>query len=156
MLSSSHWKKRLNPVIVFDFDGVLSESYTHPELVINNQIIPILQTLELDYILCVASKNPRAKLALENMGLSKYFTEIRCGCNFTWGGKYNHEWRISQMTKVGMIQDMLLSLSLKSDHIVYCFDDEKENVDEINKVQTYSAWLIDSKLGLRWEDLESQ
>lgn len=137
------------PVIVFDFDGVLAKPWTHPEKPYD--CIPDIMRLmsETGYILCVASYNPRAKLAIESWKPNineNTFKAIRCGANHIWSDLYLEEWR-KEMSKSKMIASMLQELGLAEDYPVIMFDDDQMNIDEVNKLQNCTAFLIDSEKG---------
>lgn len=70
-------------LLIFDFDGVLrnvaQEKSAVPYPNIAKDIPAIFESG--DYVLAVASFNPRAELFLTRWGLASYFASFRCGSN---------------------------------------------------------------------------
>lgn len=142
-------------LLVFDFDGVLSMMYTMPEKHYP-QIPELLQYLENKYLLCVASYNPRAELSIKNWKLDKYFICMRVGANHIWDHPYDESYR-STLSKAEQITNMIemeiKTLNCAFTEIVF-FDDNLENIKHVNeKLPNIKTVLIDSKFGLRLEDI---
>ena len=122
-------------VLVFDFDGVLSIPWSMPEKYYP-QIPELLQNLSKKCILCVASYNPRAELAIRDYWkLDKYFTCMRSGANHTWNEFYNENYR-KDLCKgnqiVHMLKNEIKELGCKINKITF-FDDDPINIKIVNE-----------------------
>jgi hypothetical protein len=125
-------------VIVFDFDDVLTGSKMIPEAYYE-QIPMLLECLVGKYRVCVASYNPRAKIAIESWGLLGKFDAIRCG---------------EKVDTLDMVYDMLKQLGLKKDHIVYYYCKNRKDSDKITRVQNISVFQPSEDNGPSWEDIK--
>lgn len=154
--NESPWNGKLsNPVLVFGFDGVLAIPYTNPEE--NYEQVPeILKVLSERYIICVASFNQRASVAFSYFSKieQRWIDAMRAGANHGWDvdclDEYNNTGG-DELSKVSMIQSMLMELGLQEDHFVEFFDDDPKNCDEVNKISNFTAWEVDNKIGLSWD-----
>ncbi len=142
----------LNPVIVLDFDGVLGKTFSHPERPLP-EVRNLIRLLSRSYYICVASYNPRAKLAIDDWKQFYGYDAIRCGANFKWSDDYCDEWR-KEMSKSKQIDSMLEELGLGKSHLVYFFDDDQENVDQVNVHKSRTAFKIDTEIGLTFKDVK--
>jgi hypothetical protein len=136
---------------IFDFDGVLSMPYTMPEEYYK-QIPNILSSFNItDVLCCVASFNPRAKLAIEQWKLDHHFIAFRSGSNDIWSNnldEYKQEYRIG-LKKSKQIQSML-SNELKDYKIenIEFYDDDKLNIKEVeNELSHINCCLVDNNIG---------
>ncbi len=141
-------------LLAFDFDGVLAKPYTHPEKHYE-QVPELIKSLSEKYHLCVVSFNPRAKLAIEAWGLSKYFAGIRAGSNEEWTG-YCPEFYRNNMTKATQICNITKYNVSGGVGKIVLFDDDPANIADFRKffpVLGAQAVLIDSLYGLQAEDI---
>lgn len=145
--------KRKNPVIVFDADEVLMIPYTHPEMYYT-QIPGLLEEVSRDHYVCVASKNPRAKLAIEAWKLDSIIDKFRCGAHHEWKTIYQESWR-ECLSKHIMINEMLMELGLPEDHPVKFYDDDKDNFREFAGIESVECHLIKASEGVTIEDIET-
>jgi len=141
-------------VLVFDFDGVLARTYTHPELHYP-QIPKLIKDLSQKYILCVASFNPKAIKAIEAWDLHHYIICIRAGANGVWTGDYKEDFGID-MTKSKQILDMLIELDemgYKTKEITF-FDDTPKNIAAVNEtLPSVKTVLINQTKGVTINDI---
>ena len=156
--------KTIKKLLIFDFDGVLAIKWTRPEEYFH-QIPDLIKKLSHNYILCVASFNPRAQLAITNWGLDDYFTCMRYGANHNWADIYKESYR-ENMTKadqiVHMIENEIDQLNNKTDELgnkfefgdVMFFDDDPENILQVNeKLPWIKTVLIDGNIGIHLSDI---
>jgi phosphoglycolate phosphatase-like HAD superfamily hydrolase len=149
----NHKQKRANSVLIFDFDGVLAQPWTHPELPYKD-VKDVLDRVSEKHFICVASFNPRAALAVADWNLFQPFDAVRCGANHIWDTRYREEWR-KEMSKEGQIKEILKELGLKEAHTVQFFDDDQKNVDAVNAFNcTWTAFLVNNKKGLGFDDVK--
>ena len=144
--------RKKNPLLVFDFDGVLAMPWYHPELPYDN-VRELIRMVSKTHYICVASFNPRAKLAIDDWKQFYGYDAIRCGSNHHWSVVYSNKWRV-EMTKSRQITAMLDELGLSEDHPVQFYDDDQENVDEVNKHQSRTAFKVDGEVGLCFDDIK--
>ena len=143
-------------VLVFDFDGVLAIPYTHPEECYSD-VVELMTMLKEEYILCVASYNPRAEVAIESWGIRDLFSVVLCGANYVWKGKeYDDKDRV-EMRKdrqiVSIIKKELDELQIRYDQVAF-FDDDQENIDLVTKeLPSVTCTFIDNKKGIQLEDI---
>lgn len=140
-----------NDILIFDFDGVLSIPYTHPEEYYP-QIPDLIKELSKNYVLCVASFNPRASLVIKKWGLHSYFSVTREGSNFKWSEEYNEEYR-KGLSKSQQIKDIMKNLfhteEKQYNHNIYFFDDDQDNINEVKeKLSHVKTVFVDNKHGL--------
>lgn len=152
-MSSAKKKKTLH---VFDFDGVLAESWTHPELHFGEARLALSELKKnSSAIMCVASFNPRAELAIRDYWkLDDHFEAFRYGSNKKWDRTYGNHLRIG-MSKSNQILDMISDelADHKFDEIFF-YDDDLLNIKEVNKALPYvKTVLIDSRVGLTLNDI---
>jgi HAD superfamily phosphatase (TIGR01681 family) len=141
-------------VLVFDFDGVLAITWTNPELHFP-QIPALLKALSKKHILCVASYNPRAKIAIEAWDLHHHFTCIRAGANHHWEGEYDENVRadLCKSKQIVSMVDELKGLGHDIDDIMF-FDDDTININVVNeKLPHVTTVLINKYKGIRMEDV---
>lgn len=147
-------KKIRRSILVFDLDGVLrpidEENDTEKPF---KDVPKILTALHKNYIICIASFNPGAKMIIDSWKLKcGPLAAYRCGANQKWDSTYNSEWK-ETMSKSKMIQDMIHELGLVSTHTVQFFDDDQGNVDEVNCIDYMTAFHVDPTDGLTWSDV---
>lgn len=120
-------------LLVFDFDGVLAIPYTMPEQCYSG-IPNIIKALSEQYILAVASYNPRAYMAIKSWNLEQYFISIRCGANHSWHKdniEYNENYRID-MEKSNQILDIKNEIKHLNISGIIFFDDDQNNLNLVN------------------------
>lgn len=147
-------------LLIFDFDGVLAIKWTMPEEYFD-QIPDLIRKLSKDYILCVASFNPRAQVAIKNWGLEEYFICMRYGSNYTWVDIYKEEYR-ENMTKANQIIHMIeneidqmnkLNNKFEYGDVVF-FEDNIKNILNVNeKLPWIKTVLINSDIGVNLSDM---
>ena len=142
-------------LLVFDFDGVLAIKYSMPEECYQ-QIPELLKQLSKTHILCVASYNPRAQMAIKSWGLDQYFSCMRFGANHTWKDEYQEHYR-ELMSKsdqiVNMIENEIKELDHQYSDIVF-FDDSEENLKCVNeKLPHVKTVLVKDEFGFRLNDI---
>jgi HAD superfamily phosphatase (TIGR01681 family) len=145
----------MKKVYICDFDGVLGIPYSIPEKHYE-QIPGLIKELSKDHILCVASYNPRAEVAIQDWGLDKYFACMRYGANHTWKEYYSESYR-AEMSKsqqiINMLNQEIKELNCNIDDITF-FDDDQNNINAVkDKLPHINTVLINNKYGLRMEDI---
>jgi len=142
------------PVLIFDFDGVLAQPWSHPEKPYA-QVIDIIKALSPTHHICLASFNPRAKLAVKQWGLQDHFSAMRYGAIHEWREFYHETYR-SNLTKSNQIAHMLHQIGLPKDHPVYFFDDDPINIEEVTNILPHvCVFTVDEKTGLQAKDIPS-
>lgn len=145
-------KQMTSRLVVVDFDGVIAIPYTDPEMHYP-QIPELFANLKKENTtLCLASFNPRAKVAVESWGLAEHFTAMRHGANFTWSGNYLESHR-ENMLKSSQIENMIAN-ELK-DHTfesIEFYDDDLKNLLEVKiALPIVKCIFIPHSLGLSVE-----
>lgn len=148
--------KMTKRLLVFDFDGVLGIKWTMPEEYFP-QIPQLLEQLAKDNLLCVASYNPRAELAIKSWGLDKHFVCMRSGANHVWNDIYEESHRVDLSKAVqiiNMIENEIKELEDHQQTEVVFFDDDPVNIKLVNeKLPNVKTVLIDGDVGLNLEDI---
>jgi hypothetical protein len=141
------------PVIAVDFDGVLGEPDTHPEL-FYPEVPEVIKSISERFHLVLASFNPRAKIAVKEWGLYPYFSACRAGANHDWRRMYDPSYQAT-VAKSVQIKHMLFQIGWLQDHDVWFFDDNETNIKEVEQnMVNVKAVLVDSKVGLTKECIQ--
>jgi hypothetical protein len=147
--------RQANKMVLFiDFDGVLAIPYSNPEMPVPD-LLNTLQTLQKDgrFLLCCASFNPRAFIALKRWKVHNMFHAIRVGCNDVWHhfdlSCYDNTLHRVDLCKARQMQSMLQN-ELKAHKIgaTMLIDDRLENI-QVAKQKGYDTLFIEnSQIGL--------
>ena len=141
-------------LLVFDFDGVLAIPWTDPERPYDG-IPAAIEKIHAsgDYVLAVASYNPRAHAAIARWGLHKYFACIRCGANHGWhtdGTPYREDYRVGMgkhLQITSMIETEIAEFGVGVDR-TYFFDDDPDNIALVNEhLPAVTATLVSPDTG---------
>lgn len=137
---------KLNPIVIFDFDGVLA---FRDKLFHNvEKIIKILH--DNHFILCIASFNRRSLNILKINNLDHLFSAWRCGGNYKTSVnsiEYDYTMKDLVITKETQIQGLLKELTDKQLYIsdkqrIIFFDDNDDNVKITRKSSLFICWPI--------------
>lgn len=138
-------------ILFFDLDGCLAMNYTHPEQHYPSIKHTLQQLHDQGHILCLASFNPRAEIAVESWGIAHLFSAARAGCNWKWSGKYRdiiHQFNIRKSSQIHNMLFHELREEYEDCDDLYFYDDDPKNIQEVNtSFPSVKCVLVDNKIG---------